>query len=94
MKKLIAALPYERRITAETSRIFAPDFGNHDTVRAFFDQIHSAMIKRQVLRIDYIDEQSRRTQRSIQPLGLFLWVASLRLQRRGGYNARFMGKQA
>ncbi|MCL2297142.1 MAG: YafY family transcriptional regulator [Proteobacteria bacterium] len=72
-EKLIAALPHERRITAEASRIFAPDFGDRDAVRAFFDQIHSAMIQRQVLHIDYVDEQSRRTQRDIQPLGLFFW---------------------
>ena len=72
-EKLIAALPYERRITAETSRIFAPDFINSDTVRAIFDQAHTAMIKRQVLCIDYIDGQSRDTRRDIQPLGLFFW---------------------
>ncbi|MDR0250052.1 MAG: YafY family transcriptional regulator [Burkholderiales bacterium] len=72
-EKLIAALPYERRVTAEASRIFAPDFGGRDTVRAFFDQIHIAMIRHQVLHIDYIDGQSRRTRRDIQPLGLFFW---------------------
>ncbi len=72
-EKLIAALPHERRITAETSRIFAPDFGGRDAVRAFFDQMHTAIIKRHVLRIDYADEQSRHSRRNVQPLGLFFW---------------------
>lgn len=72
-EKLIAALPRERRITAETTRIFAPDFRNPSTIRVIFDQVHAAMIKCRVLRIDYTDEQSRHTQRDIQPLGLFFW---------------------
>ena len=72
-EKLMAALPHERRITAEASRIFAPAVGGNPAVRAFFDQIHFAILQQQVLRMEYVDGQSRRTQRDIQPLGLFLW---------------------
>lgn len=72
-EKLVAALSPERRRTAESTRIFAPDFGLRDDERAIFDQIHAAMQQRRVLHLDYVDQQGQRTQRDVQPLGLFFW---------------------
>ena len=72
-EKLIAALSPERRHTAETTRIFAPDFGLRDEERATFDLMHAAMQQRRVLHLDYADQHGRRTQRDVQPLGLFFW---------------------
>ncbi len=74
-EKLLAALSPERRLTAETSRIFAPDFGKRCVVRATFDQMHGALQQRHVLRLLYTDEQGRSSERDVQPLGLFFWGA-------------------
>lgn len=72
-EKLVAALSPERRLTAEATRIFAPDFGTRRAVRAIFDQMHAAQRQRRVLHLHYTDEQDRQSQRNVQPLGLFFW---------------------
>ena len=72
-EKLVAALSPERRLTAERTRIYAPDFGKHCSVRATFDLMHSALQQRRILHLVYSDEQERGTERDVQPLGLFFW---------------------
>ena len=62
-----------RRVAAQQSRIFAPEYLNHPAVREAFDTVHGAIGAQRLLRLDYIDAQQRVTERVVQPLGLFFW---------------------
>jgi len=73
LEKLMAALPPPRRVAAQQSRIFAPEYVNHPAVRDAFDTVHSAIGAQRLLRLDYIDAQQRVTVRVVHPLGLFFW---------------------
>lgn len=73
LEKLMAALPPPRRVAAQQSRVFAPEYLNQPAVRAAFDTVHGAIGARRLLRIDYIDAQQNATARVVQPLGLFFW---------------------
>ncbi len=73
LEKLMAALPPPRRVAAQQSRIFAPEYLNHPAVREAFDTVHGAIGAQRLLRLDYIDAQQRVTERAVQPLGLFFW---------------------
>jgi len=73
LEKLMAALPPPRRVAAQQSRIFAPEYLNHPAVREAFDTVHGAIGAQRLLRLDYIDAQQRVTERVVQPLGLFFW---------------------
>ena len=70
--KLVAAPP-ARRIAAQQSRIFAPEFVNPAHVRDTFDVVHAALGEQRLLELDYSDAQQRITERAVQPLGLFFW---------------------
>ncbi|MGO4302897.1 helix-turn-helix transcriptional regulator [Cupriavidus sp. RAF12] len=73
LEKLMAALPPHRRVAAQQSRIFAPEYVNQPAVRDAFDTVHSAIGAQRLLQIDYSDAQQRTTVRVVQPLGLFFW---------------------
>ena len=70
----MAALPPARRIAAQQSRIFAPEFVNPAHVRDTFDVVHAALGEQRLLELDYSDAQQRITERAVQPLGLFFWA--------------------
>lgn len=73
LEKLMAALPPQRRVAAQQSRIFAPEYVNQPAVREAFDIVHTAIGAQRLLRIDYSDAQQRESVRVVQPLGLFFW---------------------
>lgn len=73
LEKLVAALPPSRRLAAQQSRIFAPEYVNQAHVRETFDVVHTAMGAQRLLLLDYCDAQQRVTERVVQPLGLFFW---------------------
>lgn len=72
-EKLMAAIPAARRLAAQTSRIFAPGFGNTPAMRRLFDLVHDALTQQRLLTLEYTDAQGKPTQRTVQPLGLFYW---------------------
>lgn len=73
LEKLVAALPPARRVAAQQSRIFAPEYLNQPAVRQAFDVVHQGMNTQRLLQLDYCDAQQRMTLRVVQPLGLFFW---------------------
>ncbi len=73
LEKLMAALPPARRLAAQQSRIFAPEYVNQAHVRESFDVVHGALNAQRLLLLDYCDAQQRVTERVVQPLGLFFW---------------------
>jgi len=74
--KINAVLPSELRERSERSRVFAPDFGQHAPIKAHIDDIHTAIIQRKVLVLDYANEKSIASNREIEPLCLAFWGGS------------------
>lgn len=72
-EKLLAILSPQRRLVAERSRILAPDLGQNAPSRRWFDIIHAATGRQQVLEIVYCDGKGRDTRREVYPLGLTFW---------------------
>lgn len=73
LEKLMAALPPPRRLAAQQSRVFAPEYVNQAHVREAFDVVHGALGAHKLLQLDYCDVQQRLTERVVMPLGLFFW---------------------
>jgi len=73
LEKLMAALPPQRRLAAQQSRVFAPEYVNRAQVREAFDVVHGALGAHKLLLLDYCDAEQRVTERVVQPLGLFFW---------------------
>jgi len=71
--KIDAVLPPDLRDRADRSRIFAPALPVRDEARVRIDRLHEAVIRREVLRIDYADESGAPTSRAIEPLCLAFW---------------------
>ena len=74
--KIDAVLPAELRARTERSRVFAPDWGQRDAIKAHVDAIHSAITEHRVLRLDYADERGRSSLREVEPLCLAFWGGS------------------
>jgi predicted DNA-binding transcriptional regulator YafY len=71
--KIDAVLPQELRDRADRSRIFAPALPGPNEARERIDCLHDAVIRRQVLRIDYADGAGTARAREIEPLCLAFW---------------------
>lgn len=69
-EKLLAVLPYDKRITAERNRIVSPNFDKYPQVRVWFDVMHQAMRLHQELHLHYEDDKGKASERVIHPLGL------------------------
>lgn len=76
--KLAAALPDKERIALERTPLFAPEVSlpYAGATGELLDRLRAAIAARQVLELDYADEQGRRTHRPVWPLGLFFWGGS------------------
>jgi predicted DNA-binding transcriptional regulator YafY len=74
--KIDAVLPSELRERTERSRVFAPDWGQRDAIKAHVDVVHAAIAAQRVLRLDYADERGRTSQRDVEPLCLAFWGGS------------------
>jgi predicted DNA-binding transcriptional regulator YafY len=71
--KIGAVLPDTERDRIARTEIHTPMWVVSDAAREAIDLIERAVEKRQVLTIDYQDEQGRTTARDIRPLGLWFW---------------------
>ncbi|UXI68396.1 helix-turn-helix transcriptional regulator [Tahibacter amnicola] len=71
--KIQAVLPEALRERSERSRVFAPDFGQHASLKAHFDSVHAAIVAQQVLAICYADESGQVSRREVEPLALSFW---------------------
>jgi predicted DNA-binding transcriptional regulator YafY len=73
LAKIAAALPADKRIAMERTRIFAPAFFIGPALGARMDQMRAAIAARQALDVDYQDVRARLTRRRIWPLALYFW---------------------
>ena len=71
--KISAVVPQELRGRTERSRIYAPDFGQHVSLKAHFDSLHACIGDRRVIAVDYADVEGRTSRREIEPLCLAFW---------------------
>ena len=68
-----AVTPAGEKDRLRRTEIHVADYVMSDAVRASVDIAERAVEERQVLSLDYRDEQGRPTQRDVRPLGLWFW---------------------
>ncbi len=71
--KIGAVIPAGEKDRLRRTEIHVAEYVMSDAVRAAVDVAERAVEERQVLAIDYRDEQGRPTQRDVRPLGLWFW---------------------
>ena len=73
--KIEAVLPPDLRARSDRSRIYAPEVARLES-SGMIDRLHAAIEARNVLRLEYRDQDSRITAREIEPLCLAFWGGS------------------
>ncbi len=73
LAKIEAMLPADARRAAGEVRVHAFDLSMSARTRADLDRCEAAVNARSLLRIDYADEEGRKTSRDVEPLGLYFW---------------------
>lgn len=71
--KILSVLPPAARAAAEAQALYAPAVGLGEREQATLQALREAVRARQLVRIDYADEQGRPSARRIWPLGCFYW---------------------
>jgi predicted DNA-binding transcriptional regulator YafY len=73
IEKIVAALPPDRRLAVEKTRLYAPSF--HVDARAMqrLEAVRDAIGARRVLRLDYRDSGGKPSERDVWPLALYYW---------------------
>jgi predicted DNA-binding transcriptional regulator YafY len=73
LAKIATALPKDKRVTLESSRLFSPDFFINPRMSAQMDAMRTAIDERRVVELDYRDVKNDASLRRLRPLGLFFW---------------------
>ena len=73
--KIEAVLPPELHARSERSRIFAPEVARLES-SGLIDRLHAAIEARNVLRLEYRDQDGQTSAREIEPLCLAFWGGS------------------
>jgi len=73
LAKIAAALPADKRIALERSRLFAPGFFIDPQPGERLDALRRAIAETRYSDLDYKDAEGRATQRRVRPLGLYFW---------------------
>ena len=75
LAKILAVLPADARVAAESLALYAPDAGIAPEVREALQTMRGAVLQRRKLRLHSVDEQGKVSERSVRPLGCFFWGA-------------------
>jgi len=73
LDKIAAALPPEKRIVMDRTRLFAPAFHVDPEVGQMLDLLREAIVERRRLAFGYADESGKASERKVRPLGLYFW---------------------
>jgi predicted DNA-binding transcriptional regulator YafY len=73
LSKILAVLPAAERAAAESLALFAPLAGLDDATRAHLAQLREATESRHKLRLDYLDLNDSRSERTVRPLACLFW---------------------
>src|SRR6267143_1885477 len=68
-----AALPADRRIAVEKTRLYAPGFHVDGRAMRQLESVREAIGSRRVLRLDYRDSGGKASERDVWPLALYYW---------------------
>ena len=73
LDKIAAALPTEKRIAMERTRLFAPSFHVDRELGKVLDTMREAIVAGRRLAFSYKDEAGKPSERAVRPLGLYFW---------------------
>ena len=73
LDKIAAALPAEKRIVMERTRLYAPAFNVDAKVGKVLDLLREAIVEHRRLAFGYADESGKASERKVRPLGLYFW---------------------
>ena len=73
LDKIAAALPNEKRIAMERTRLYAPTFHIDPELGRVMDAMREAIVESRRLAFTYKDESGRESRRTVRPLGLYFW---------------------
>src|SRR5438270_12861247 len=71
IEKIVAALPAERRLAVEQTRLYAPGFHVDGKAMQQLEAVRAAIGARRVLRLDYRDAANKPSAREVWPLALY-----------------------
>lgn len=71
--KILAVLPPATRAAAESLAVFALDGSLDAATLDTLQRLRQAADARQLVQVDYLDLQGRRSRRTLRPLGCFYW---------------------
>ncbi|AMO72081.1 helix-turn-helix transcriptional regulator [Sphingorhabdus sp. M41] len=71
--KIETVLPEAERSRVGDTKIFSPRIGLAGQSAELIDDCEQAIDAREIVTLDYSDEDGRTTQRAVQPLGLWFW---------------------
>ena len=73
IEKIVAALPADRRLAVEQTRLYAPGFHVDGKSMQRLEAVREAIGARRVLRLDYRDAGNKPSARDVWPLALYFW---------------------
>jgi len=73
LDKIAAALPADKRIAMDRTKLFAPSFHVDRELCKVLDTMREAIVGSRRLAFAYKDESGRESQRTVRPLGLYFW---------------------
>jgi predicted DNA-binding transcriptional regulator YafY len=73
LDKIAAALPAEKRIAMDRTRLYAPTFHVDRELGKAVDTMREAIVAGRRLAFGYKDEGGKPSERSVRPLGLYFW---------------------
>jgi predicted DNA-binding transcriptional regulator YafY len=73
IEKIVAALPAERRLALEQTRLYAPALHVDGKAMQQLEAVRDAIGERRVLRLDYRDAAGKASAREVWPLALYFW---------------------
>jgi len=73
IEKIVAALPADRRLAVEQTRLYAPGFHVDAKAMQQLEAVRAAIGARRVLRLDYRDAGNKPSAREVWPLALYFW---------------------
>ena len=73
LDKIAAALPPDKRIAMERTRLYAPSFHIDPALGKTMDVVREAIVASRRLAFSYKDGEGRASERSVRPLGLYFW---------------------
>jgi len=73
LDKIAAALPTDKRIAMERTRLYAPSFHVDRETGKVLDVMREAIVDGRRLSFQYKDEGGKPSERKVRPLGLYFW---------------------